>query len=146
MQMQAGTEQKETKWGSRRLLGAAAVLLSRWRDCGGRRSCSFFFLSLLCFFSSFFFGLQTILPLLLFFFFLFFLCSPFSPRLLFSSVLFSRFFFFPVSLFSFSSSSIFFLSLSLSLSFSFFFLPLSFLCVSFLPCIYMGEKETYTPA
>jgi hypothetical protein len=80
------------------------------------------------------------------FFFLFFLCSPFSPRLLFSSVLFSRFFFFPVSLFSFSSSSIFFLSLSLSLSFSFFFLPLSFLCVSFLPCIYMGEKETYTPA
>jgi len=33
------------------VLLAAAVLLSRWRDCGGQRGFSFFFLSLLCFFS-----------------------------------------------------------------------------------------------
>jgi hypothetical protein len=43
-------------------------------------------------------------------------------------------------LFSFSSSSVFFFSFSLSI-FSFFFFH-----VSCLPCIYRGEKETYTPA
>jgi len=35
---------------------AAAALLSRWRDCGGRRCFSFFFLFVLCFFSFFFFS------------------------------------------------------------------------------------------
>jgi len=35
------------------MLPTTAVLLSRWKDCGGRRGFSFFFLSLLCFFLSF---------------------------------------------------------------------------------------------
>jgi len=35
------------------MLPTTTVLLSRWKDCGGRRGFSFFFLSLLCFFLSF---------------------------------------------------------------------------------------------
>jgi len=136
-------KQNGAAWGylGRRRCGAV-LLLSRWRDCGGRRSCSFFFLSLLFFFLFFFsFGLQTILPLLLFFFF--FRSSPFSPRLLFSSVLFSRFFFFPFFLcFPSLLPLFFFFSFSLSV-FSFFFPPFFF--VSPVSPVFIGEKRRPTP-
>jgi len=119
--------QQEVTWGGvEAVLLVAAVVLLRWRDCGGGQSFSFLFLSLLCFF----------------FFFPF--CSFFLSR--FSPLLCSL-----VSLFFFFFSVFFLLSLSLTLFFFFFsnllFLSRSlFFCVSFLPCIYKGEKEIYTPA
>jgi len=82
------------------------------------------------------------LPPLFFLFLSFLLLFPLS---FLSSLVFSR-----LSLFFFFSV-FFLLSLSLTLFFFFFsnllFLCRSFFfCVSFLPCIYKGEKEIYTPA
>jgi hypothetical protein len=108
------------------VLLTAAVLLSRWRDCGGRRSFSSLFLSLLCFFFFFFLSVFKPFSLLLFFSLFFFVLSALS--LLPSSSLLPLFFF-------------------LSLSQFFVFSPsFSFFCVSFLPSTYWGEKEIYTPA
>ena len=117
--------QQEVTWGGvEAVLLVAAVVLLRWRDCGGRQSFSFLFLSLLCFF----------------FFFPF--CSFFLSR--FSPLLCSL-----VSLF-FSFSLFFSCSLSLLLCFSSFFLtfcfsPAPFFFVS--PCspVFIREKRRSTP-
>jgi len=95
------------------------------------------------FFSSFF--LSVFRPFSRFFF-SFFSFGPLPSPLVFSSPLFFSliFFFFPFFLCFPSLLPLFFSFLSLSRFFRSFF-PL-FFRVSCLPCIYRGEKETYTPA
>ena len=138
------TGQQEVTWGGiEAVLLTAAVLLSRWRDCGGRQSFSFLFLSLLCFF--FFFFLSVFKPFSLLLFFSLFFCS-FGP--LPSSFLFS--FFFVLSALSLLPSSslllLFFLCFffSLSLSFLFFLPPSPFFVSPFSPLL-IGEKRRSTP-
>jgi len=159
--MQAWTEQEETKWGSRRLLGVASM-----RCCWRRRRCcrgggttvageaAPSSSSPSIFFSSFF--LSVFWPFSLFFFFLFFRSSLFflvfpsplsslslfcfSLLSLYSSLFFSFLFLCFLSLlplfFSFLSLSWFFV-----LSPTFFFIPVCLLS----PLYLRGEKDTYTP-
>jgi hypothetical protein len=119
--------QQEVTWGGvEAVLLVAAVVLLRWRDCGGRQSFSFLFL-----FLSF-----------LYFFFFFPFCSFFLSR--FSPLLCSL-----VSLF-FSFSLFFSCSLSLLLCFSSFFLtfcfsPAPFFFVSPFSPVFIREKRRSTP-
>jgi hypothetical protein len=119
--------QQEVTWGGiEAVLLVAAVVLLRWRDCGGRQSFSFLFL-----FLSF-----------LYFFFFFPFCSFLLSR--FSPLLCSL-----VSLF-FSFSLFFSCSLSLLLCFSSFFLtfcfsPAPFFFVSPFSPVFIREKRRSTP-
>ena len=151
--MQAGAEQEETKRGSRRLPGAAAVRCGAAGGGGavvaveGLRWPAELLLLLplppLFFSLLFFFRSSDHSPASSFLFFSFGpLPSPlvFSSPLFFSLVFFSFLFFFVFLLF-FLCFFLFFLSLGFFVLFSPFFFR-----VSCLPCIYRGEKETYTPA
>jgi hypothetical protein len=137
--MQAGAEQEEIKRGSKRLPTVASRRCCWWRRCccrvggtavvGGASPSSVFFFLFLSFSLPLFCSVLSLLFSLLLSIPLFSSSSSFRPSPVFSLML--CFFFLPSSLF------MFFLSLL------FYFFPI--LCVSFLPCIYRGEKETCTP-
>ena len=139
------TGQREVTWGGGGAIVAVeglrwpAVLLLRWRDCGGRRSCSFFFLSLLCFFVLFCF--------FFFFFSVFSLHSSLSLFFFSSVLLLSFFFFFPFYSFFLSQFSSFLCSL-VSLFFSLCSAPtcapslcLFFLFFPLVSPVFIGEKQ-----